>query len=211
MADDVNARGGKPRGVFRQAAALLRRQWRVVVALVGGGIVGMVAFGSWSTVIEHTNHTEFCINCHIMRDTVYQEYMHSAHYSNKHGVRVGCPDCHVPQYSWFDEAIAKYNTIGELFAFFVQGKNNAEALEKDRPELAKQVWAHFAETNARECKHCHKYDSMVMDDQKPSARVSHVDAAKKDQNCVECHKGLTHKPVQVAAPAAKDSDSFDVQ
>lgn len=210
MADERNVPSQPRRGALRRVSALACRQWRILTALMAGGVIGLVALGTWVTTIEHTNHTEFCITCHIMRDSVYQEYMHSAHYSNKFGVRVGCPDCHVPQYSWIDEVFAKVDTIGELYSFFLQGKDTAEALEKDRPELAKHVWAKFAATNARECKHCHNYSAMVAEEQKPSARVSHGDAMKIDQNCVECHKGLTHKPVQAAAPV-KDSDNFDVQ
>jgi len=189
--------------------ALACRQWRILVALGGGVIVGLGIFATWTTVIEHTNHTEFCITCHIMRDTVYQDYQKSAHFKNKHGVRVGCPDCHVPIYSWWDEAMAKVDTIGELYAFFLQGKNTGEALEKDRPALAKHVWAKFAATNARECRHCHDYNGMVLDEQKPSARVAHTDAGAKNQNCVECHRGITHKLPPSDTPA-KDSDSFDV-
>ena len=208
---DQNAAPSTPKpGFFRGLMALACRQWRILVALGGGVFIGLAIFGTWQTVIEHTNHTEFCITCHIMKDSVYEEYKQSVHFKNKHGVQVGCPDCHVPIYSWIDEAMAKVNTIGELYAFFIEGKTTAAALEKDRPALAKHVWARFAATNARECRHCHQYSGMVLDEQKPSARVAHTDAGKKDQNCVECHRGITHKLPPSDTPA-KDSDSFDVE
>lgn len=201
----------KPPGVIRRIMGFAGKQARILVALGAGVVIGLAIFGTWTSVIEHTNHTEFCITCHIMKDSVYQEYTHSAHFSNKFGVQVGCPDCHVPQYSWIDEALAKVGTAGEIYAWLFEGMNTGEALKKDRPRLAQHVWAKFAETNARECRHCHQYERMVTDEQKPSARVSHLDAAKKNENCVECHKGITHTLVQTAAPAAKDSDSFDVE
>jgi cytochrome c-type protein NapC len=192
--------------------ALLREHWRIALALVGAAFIGWAGFATWITVIEYTNHTEFCMTCHIMRDTVGAEFKESTHFKNKHGFHASCPDCHVPQYSWIDEAVVKFATIKELYAFFFQGINNAAAFEKVRPELAKEVWAKFKTTNARECRHCHDYTSMVFDLQKPSARVSHQDAMKTDQNCVDCHKGITHKPVQVEAPAGAPAktESFDV-
>ncbi len=190
--------------------ACLLEHWRIALALVGAMGVGAAAFASWITIIEHTNHTEFCITCHVMGDTVYPEYKKSSHFSNKHGFAASCPDCHVPQYSWIDEALAKVGTVGELYAFFFQGMDQVENFNKIRPELAKHQWAKFEATNARECRHCHDYNRMVLDEQKPSARVSHVDAAKKNTNCVQCHHGITHKLFEEAKPAAPANDSFDV-
>jgi nitrate/TMAO reductase-like tetraheme cytochrome c subunit len=190
--------------------ALFRKYWLLGSILVGGGVLGMAAFGTWITVIEHTNHTEFCINCHIMRDTVYQEFKESSHFKNEHGFHASCPDCHVPQYSWWEELKAKVGTAGELYAFFFQGMSNVENFEKERPKLAKEVWAKFYATNARECRHCHDYNNMVFDQQKPSARVSHQTALKTDQNCIDCHRAITHKKVWADAPAPADSTDFDV-
>ena len=47
--------------------------------------------------MEMTNTLEFCTTCHEMRDTVYQEYKETIHYSNRSGVRAICSDCHVPK------------------------------------------------------------------------------------------------------------------
>lgn len=180
----------------------LRRHWRLLTVAVGSLVVGWASFATYMTAIEYTNHTEFCLNCHVMRDTVYLEYSKSTHFTNKFGVHAGCPDCHVPMYSWTDEAVAKIHTLKELYAFFFGGMSNIENFQKIRPELAKEVWAKFKATNARECRHCHDYSSMVAAEQPPSARVMHADAAKTNENCVECHKGITHKNFEekVAAP-----------
>ena len=66
--------------------------------------------------------------------------------------------------------------------------------------------ANVAATNARECRHCHDYSSMIADQQKPSAAAKHAEASKTNANCVECHKGITHKnfEVKAAAPAPTD-------
>jgi nitrate/TMAO reductase-like tetraheme cytochrome c subunit len=116
----------------------------------------------------------------------------------------------VPIYSWFDEAVAKVGTIKELYAFFFEGMDKVENFDKIRPELAKHQWAKFEATNAAACRHCHDYSSMIADEQAPSARAKHADAATKNQNCVSCHKGITHKNYEEkkAEPAPTD---FDVQ
>jgi cytochrome c-type protein NapC len=197
-------------GFFRRLGGLLRRRWQMLLVLLASGAVGWGVFATWITVIEYTNHTEFCISCHVMGDTVYPEYQKSSHYANKFGVHVGCPDCHVPQYSWYDEAVAKIGTAKELYAYFFQGMNKVENFEKIRPELAREVWAKFAATNARECRHCHDYTNMIASEQAPSARAMHAGAAVKNENCVECHKGITHKnyALKTEEPAPTD---FDVQ
>jgi nitrate/TMAO reductase-like tetraheme cytochrome c subunit len=190
--------------------AWLRRRWQLGMVAMVGMLIGGAAFASWITVIEYTNHTEFCITCHVMKDTVYQEYTKSSHFSNKFGAHAGCPDCHVPQYSWYEEAKAKIGTAKELYAFFFQGMSNVETFEKARPQLAKDVWAKFEATNARECRHCHDYSNMISAEQAPSARAMHDAASIKNENCVNCHKGITHKNYAVKAETP-DSDNFDVK
>lgn len=188
----------------------LRRHWRLVMIAVGGMVAGWAAFATYMTAVEYTNHTEFCLNCHVMRDTVYAEYSKSTHFRNKFGAHAGCPDCHVPMYSWIDEANAKIHTIKELYAYFFQGMSKVENFEKIRPELAKDVWAKFKASNARECRHCHDYSSMIPAEQVPSARGMHADAAAINENCVECHKGIVHKNFAKPA-AAPPPTNFDIQ
>jgi len=45
-------------------------------------MVGVIIWGGFNTAMEATNTMEFCISCHDMEATVYQEYKHSVHYSN---------------------------------------------------------------------------------------------------------------------------------
>lgn len=44
------------------------------VLLALGGIGGVMFWGGFNTAMEYTNHMEFCIACHEMRDHVYSEY-----------------------------------------------------------------------------------------------------------------------------------------
>jgi len=186
------------------------RHWQMLLVAFGGAVIGWGVFATWITAIEYTNNTSFCITCHNMRDTVYEEYTHSSHFKNQFGVHVGCPDCHVPQYSWTHEAMAKIKTLPEIYAYFLGGMSNVDNFQKIRPELAKAVWAGFAATNARECRHCHDYANMIPEQQAPSARAMHADAAKSNENCVECHKGITHKNFAEKPVEAAPTD-FDVQ
>ena len=80
----------------------MQKRWRTPSRLALGtllliGFVGGIVFwGGFNTGMEKANTEEFCISCHEMRNTVYQEYMDSVHYNNRSGVRATCPDCHVP-------------------------------------------------------------------------------------------------------------------
>ena len=74
--------------------------------LVVGFFSGIIFWGGFNTALEVTNTLEFCIGCHEMRDTVYQEYKKTIHYSNRTGVRAICSDCHVPK-DWTHKMMRK--------------------------------------------------------------------------------------------------------
>ncbi|MEW8209599.1 MAG: NapC/NirT family cytochrome c, partial [Candidatus Thiodiazotropha taylori] len=68
------------------------------LVLVGVGIIaGILLWGGFNTAMEMTNTEEFCISCHEMENTVYQELQETVHFTNRTGVRATCPDCHVPK------------------------------------------------------------------------------------------------------------------
>lgn len=79
-------------------------------------IVGIIFWGGFNTAMEATNTTEFCINCHEMKDNVYQEYTPTIHYSNRTGVRAGCPDCHVPR-PWVHKVVRKIQASYEVYGW----------------------------------------------------------------------------------------------
>jgi nitrate/TMAO reductase-like tetraheme cytochrome c subunit len=210
MSQTMNAAGKPSNGGRRGLVAWLRDNRRMLLIAFAAAAVGWGVFATWITAIEYTNHTEFCITCHVMKDTVYEEYKQSSHFNNQFGVHAGCPDCHVPQYQWIPEAMAKIGTVSELYHFFFTGMSHVENFEKERPRLAREVWDKFAKSNARECRHCHDYQNMIPDQQKPSARIKHADAAKTNENCVECHKGITHKNFETKTEAPAPTN-FDVE
>ena len=72
-------------------------KYSLLSLLFVGFVGGIVFWGGFNTAMEATNTLEFCISCHEMRDTVYEEYKQTIHYSNRTGVRAVCSDCHVPK------------------------------------------------------------------------------------------------------------------
>ena len=101
---------------------MFKRIWAWFWAPRGGWLLGGIPgyrlrgghhfLGRLQHRMELTN-TEFCISCHEMRDTVYQEYK-TIHYSNRTGVRAFCSDCHVPK-DWVHKLARKIQATNELW------------------------------------------------------------------------------------------------
>jgi cytochrome c-type protein NapC len=158
-------------------------------------IVGIIFWGGFNTAMEATNTTEFCIGCHEMEANVYQEYTPTIHYSNRTGVRAGCPDCHVPR-PWIHKVVRKIQASREVY-FWLTGKiGTKEKFEEHRFDLAQNVWKAMKDTDSRECRNCHNFESMNPEFQKPRARKQHLNAFETGQTCIDCHKGIAHHNVR---------------
>ena len=162
-------------------------------------VLGILFWGAFNTGMEATNTLEFCISCHEMRDTVYQEYKGSVHYSNRTGVRAVCSDCHVP-HPWVYKIKRKIWASREIYHKIVGTVDTPEKFEAHRLELAKRVWETMKETDSRECRNCHSFEAMNGDKQKPRAHVQHTEAVKTGDTCIDCHKGIAQAP-----------DNFEIQ
>lgn len=164
------------------------------LALVGlaGVVIGVVGWGGFNTAMEATNRLEFCVSCHEMRDTVYQEYKKSIHYSNPAGVRAICSDCHVPK-DWTHKIIRKVQASQELWGKITGSIDTPEKFEAKRPELAKQEWARMKSTDSRECRNCHSFEAMDFAHQRPKAAEKMQQAMKEGGTCIDCHRGIAHK------------------
>lgn len=164
--------------------------------LLGIGVIaGVVGWGGFNWALEVTNTESFCISCHEMESTVYEELKETPHYSNPSGVRASCPDCHVPK-EWGAKVVRKIQaTFNELPKHFTGYIDTAEKFEAHRLEMAQNVWATMEANDSRECRNCHKWDSMDLAAQAPRARGKHEDAVAEGETCIDCHKGIAHKPV----------------
>jgi hypothetical protein len=61
--------------------------------------------------------------------------------------------------------------------------------------MAKRVWAHMKESDSKECRNCHKFEKMDTTKQKDRSVVKHEGAREDGKTCIDCHKGIAHKPV----------------
>jgi nitrate/TMAO reductase-like tetraheme cytochrome c subunit len=190
------------RSFFQFIQTFIRTQYKLIIVAGVSVFVGLGLAAVYATAIDYTSRLDFCAHtCHEMESTVYADYLHSRHFKNEHGVVVVCAQCHVPQNNWPLTFGHKVLATFELWDHFV-GREYIDAnFAKRRYYLAQKVLAGFKETNARECKSCHKYSNMLLDEQRPSIRAQHVDAMKTDENCLDCHQGITHqKQVDPNAP-----------
>ncbi len=169
--------------------------WQVVlIGLVGG----IVIWGGLNTGMEWTNRTEFCLSCHTMQQP-YEELKKTVHYSNRTGTTVGCSDCHVAgSKDPFDYArkltmkvFAAKDVIGQIMGTI----DTPEKFEAHRLEMAQRVWAQMKAADSKECRNCHKFDRMDTTKQKDRSVVKHEGAREDGKTCIDCHKGIAHKPV----------------
>jgi cytochrome c-type protein NapC len=174
-------------GFLRQPAARLS----VITLLSIGFVSGIVFWGGFHTGIEATNTLEFCTGCHEMRDTVYEEYKDTIHYSNRTGIKVTCSDCHVPK-DWTHKMIRKAKASLELWGHFTGSIDTKAKFEAKRMELATNEWARMKASGSRECRNCHDFSDMKVRKQGPRAQKNHARAQEEGKTCIDCHKGIAH-------------------
>lgn len=192
--------GGKQPGGKRPGA--IKRLWRwfwgpagwmsLGLLLIVGFVGGIIFWGGFNTAMEMTNNEEFCISCHEMGDNVYVEYSGSVHDSNPSGVRATCPDCHVPN-EWQHKVVRKIKASNELLHWALGTIDTREKFEAHRLTMAQRVWKAMKETDSRECRNCHDFESMDVARQSKRARQQHLEAGDKGQTCIDCHKGIAHE------------------
>ena len=160
--------------------------------LLIGFIAGIVFWGGFNWSMELTNTEAFCISCHEMEENVYYEYQDTIHYTNRSGVRATCPDCHVPK-PWAQKVVRKIKASNELFHKAMGTIDTPEKFEEKRLKLAQNVWKAMKETDSRECRNCHDYDSMDYTKQQRRAIPQHIQGFDEDMTCIDCHKGIAHQ------------------
>jgi len=167
-------------------------KWSLGALLIIGFIGGIIFWGGFNTAMEMSNQEQFCISCHEMEDNVYQEYKDTIHYANRSGVRATCPDCHVPK-EWVHKVIRKIQASNEVYHKILGTINTREKFEAKRLELAKHVWKVMKETDSRECRNCHDFESMDYTKQGRRAMRAHDEGLNSDKTCIDCHKGIAHQ------------------
>ena len=168
----------------------------LVIVLAAAG--GVVAWGGFNTAIHATNSLAFCTSCHAMRDTVYQEYKTTAHYTNRSGVRAVCADCHVPR-DWGAMLVRKVSATKELYHWAIGSIDTREKFEAKRHQLARHEWDRMRANGSRECRNCHAFEAMDFHKQTAKAATAMQDAMKAGKTCIDCHKGIAHAMPDVTA------------
>jgi len=192
----ADVRKSSTRGNFlcRLWTSLCRPSLRFTLGgLLGAGFAGGIVFwGGFNTALEMSSTETFCISCHEMRSTVYQELQKTVHWSNPSGVRAICSDCHVPR-QWLAKVRRKVMaTFNEVPLHLIGAVSTPESFEAARLDMARDVWASMRATDSRECRNCHRFESMAMDRQLRAAQRKHERAAQGDETCIDCHQGIAH-------------------
>lgn len=169
-------------------------------------IVGAILATGFKTAVDKIDNLEFCISCHYVKASIYEEYKQSTHYQNRSGVRAECDDCHVPK-PFIPLVLSKINAIRHLYHHLIGSINTLEKLEAKRLTLAKREWQRMKETDSRECRSCHNDKAMVFSLQKRRAQVLHRNAEQNNETCIDCHKGLTHKVIHKVLEQEQESEA----
>ena len=185
-----------------EADGMFKRLWRFLskpsakYSLLGisslSFVFGILFWGGFNTGMEMTNSLEFCTTCHEMRDTVYQEYKETIHFSNRSGVRAICSDCHVPK-DWTHKIIRKAQASFEIWGKLTGSIDNKEKFEAKRMVLATHEWERMKGNGSRECRNCHAFESMSAELQKQTPYKKHMKAKEEGKTCIDCHKGIAHQ------------------
>lgn len=171
-----------------------KKTYLIILILIGTGLISIIGGTGINTFIQVTSTNEFCISCHEMESTVYQEYRKTTHYSNASGVRAGCADCHIP-HEWSTTLWRKFIAVKDVYHHLLGTIDSTEKFEAHRLTMAKRVWESMKASDSRECRNCHSFTSMDIQKQRKRAVKPHEDAMMNGETCIDCHKGIAHKPV----------------
>lgn len=176
-----------------------KRRWPLFVGLGLGGVLlifAVVGAGSASGV---TGGNNLCLSCHVMEQTVFQEFKKTKHFINPSGVRADCSSCHVPQ-DLFPMLSRKVASVTEVMSWMQGTIDTPEKFEKNRLRLAKGVWAGMKETGSRECKSCHNPEALDFSAfKKPESAETMKKGLAEGQTCIDCHKGIAHTMPDLSA------------
>ncbi len=193
---------GAIRERLRRIWSALRRpaaKYSLLTLLAVGFFSGIIFWGGFNTALEATNTLPFCISCHEMRDTVYQEYTQTIHFTNRTGVRALCSDCHVPK-DWTHKVARKIRATGELYGKLTGVIDTPEKFAAKRAELAHRVWKRMKETDSLECRNCHTAEAMSEELQSARAWKQHQKGLSAGKTCIDCHYGIAHREPEGPGP-----------
>ena len=163
-------------------------------------VVGAVVIGASAVTIHMTSTPEFCVSCHELRDNALAEFKGTIHDSNRSGVRVGCPDCHLPK-EFVPMMIRKVEAAREVWGHWTGVIDTKEKYEKERYRMAVREWKRMKANGGQECRNCHSFETMDPEKQSETARDRHAKAKAANTMCIDCHFGIAHNEPDGPGPA----------
>jgi cytochrome c-type protein NapC len=188
--------GQKPAGL--RSRLLQPPKCSMLRMLAIGILFGIVMWGGLNTAMEYTNHSEFCLSCHEM-SIPYGELQKTVHFKNRSGAAAQCADCHVASsktptdymFKSFQKLMAARDVVGKISGII----DTPEKYEEHRLTMAKRVWERMKSRDSKECRNCHDFKYMDPEKQKDRSVVKHEGAIEDGKTCIDCHKGIAHKPI----------------
>jgi len=177
----------------------------IAISFLALGLISLIGAFAFEKVIAYTSSTEFCISCHEMESTVYQEYQKTTHFKNASGISPSCSDCHVPR-GLFPTLTRKIIAAKDVYHWVIGSINTPEKFEAQRLKMAKRVWQQMEDNDSAECRNCHDFKHMNFDKQRKRAAKQHQNAIRDGETCINCHKGIAHKAVH---KDLEEESSFD--
>ncbi|MGR9014322.1 MAG: NapC/NirT family cytochrome c [Gammaproteobacteria bacterium] len=155
---------------------------------------GVLLWNGFTMTLDATSSTEFCVSCHSMQAYVYEGYKQSLHYRNPKGITADCADCHVPK-PLGAKLLRKTIALNDLYHTLLGSIDTPEKFAVKKPYLAERVWKSMRANDSRECRSCHRLENMDFEQQSSVASKQHQQAKQLQKTCIDCHKGVGHKPV----------------
>jgi nitrate/TMAO reductase-like tetraheme cytochrome c subunit len=163
----------------------------VLIALVVGG-VGGVLFMTFLLEFDHyTSSNAFCTTCHSMT-YADETYRQTVHYNSASGVRASCGDCHVSEgvfAATWDHAIGSKDLFKQLFG---PDYDDPVINTLHLPEAAFAARKWFRVRDSATCERCHTLEAI----QGKRADTAAIHREETDgKSCIDCHYNLVHRKV----------------
>ena len=163
----------------------------VLIALVVGGVGGVLFMAFLIEFDHYTSSDAFCTTCHSMT-YADQNYRQTVYYNSASGVRASCGDCHVSEgvfAATWDHAVGSKDLFKQLFGPDYDDPV-INALHLPEAAFAARRW--FQARDSATCKRCHTLEAI----QGKRADTEAIHREETDgKSCIDCHYNLVHRKV----------------
>ncbi|EGV18369.1 NapC/NirT family cytochrome c [Thiocapsa marina] len=173
----------------------------VLIALVVGGVGGVLFMAFLIEFDHYTSSDAFCTTCHSMT-YADQDFRQTVHYNSASGVRASCGDCHVSEgvfAATWDHAVGSKDLFKQLFGPDYDDPV-INALHLPEAAFAARRW--FRARDSATCKRCHTLEAI----QGKRADTAAIHREETDgKSCIDCHYNLVHRKVPDESTFKRDA------